>query len=93
MGVSDHAIESLRTWYDLAYEELKEEYTSSKYKKLSECPSYKETAAYREAMNVLIKGCYLPEYVDSHLVPPLKRSLDEEIGIENFWKEQEKEKL
>lgn len=90
MAVDDHAIDSLRTWFDMEYEELKKEWKSNQYEKLSDCPSYKSTAAYREAMNVLIKACYLPQYVESHKVRTLKDMIDEEIELENFWKERNK---
>jgi hypothetical protein len=52
MSVDDHAIECLRTWFDLEYVELKEEWQSGQYVKLSECQSFEAAAAYREAMNV-----------------------------------------
>lgn len=38
MAVDDHAINSLRTWFDLEYEELKKEWKSGQYGNLSECP-------------------------------------------------------
>ncbi len=87
MAVDDHAIESLRTWFDLEYEELKKEWTSNKYEKLSDCPSYKGAAAYREAMNVLIKACYHPEFINNYAFKSLKEMIEEEIEIENIWKE------
>jgi hypothetical protein len=88
MAVDDHAIDSIRTWFDLEYDELKMEWKSGQYPKLSDCPSYEGAAAYREAMNVLIKACYLPEYVKHYKIGSLKRRINEELKIDNFWKEQ-----
>jgi len=85
--VDDHAIDSLRVWFDIEYEVLKSEWKSGQYKKLSDCPSFNGATAYRDAMNVLIKACYLPEYVNEYKVEPLKKSIDAEIEVENFWKE------
>lgn len=83
MVVDDHAIESLLTWFDLSYEELKKEWISGQYLKLSECPSFKATAAYREAINVLHKGTNFFEVMEDEL----KKQLDEELEIEQFWKD------
>ncbi|EWG08400.1 hypothetical protein [Cytobacillus firmus] len=88
MTVDDHAIDSLRTWFDLAYEELKKEWKSGQYEKLSDCPSFKAAAAYNEAINVLHKGSNFPEVAEEQL----KKALDEELEIENFWKESEQQK-
>lgn len=84
----DHTIDGLRVFYEISYGELVQEWKSKKYKKLSECPSYKETNAYREAMNVLVKACYLPEYIKSHLMPPLSKKIRNQLELENFWAEQ-----
>ena len=85
MTVDDHAINSLKTWFDIAYEDLKKEWKSGQYEKLSECPSFKTTATYHEAMTVLTNGCNFPEVAEAQL----KRELDEELEIENFWKEKQ----
>jgi hypothetical protein len=92
MAVDDHAIDSLRVWFELEYDELKTEWNSGQYSKLSECPAYESANAYREAMNVLIKAYYLPEYVSQYKIRPLKRRIDEDLEIENFWKEHSKDK-
>jgi hypothetical protein len=81
MAVDDHAINSLRTWFEIEYERLKTEWKSGQYEKLSDCPSFKVTYTYREALNVLIKG---PRFIDES---QLKKMIDEELEIENFWKE------
>jgi hypothetical protein len=86
MAVDDHAIDSLRVWYDIEYEELKKEWKSDAYQKLSDCPSFKAANAYREAMNVLIKACYRPEYLEEHKIKTLKQLIDEDLEIEEFWK-------
>ncbi|EJP0467843.1 hypothetical protein NVA59_005312 [Escherichia coli] len=84
MAVDDHAIDSLKTWFDIEYEELKKEWKSGQYGQLSECPSFKLAYTYREALNVLMKG---PKYVDE---TELKGMIEEELNIENFWKHKKK---
>ncbi|MEH7119986.1 hypothetical protein V7128_21555 [Neobacillus vireti] len=59
---------------------IKMEWKSNKYEKLSDCPSFKTGYTYREALNVLIKGL---NYVDE---TQLKSMIDEDIEIENDWK-------
>jgi hypothetical protein len=86
----DHAIDGLMIFFDITFEQLVEEWKYGKYKKLSECPSYNEANAYRVAMNVLVKACYLPEYVESHIFSPLSKQIKEQIKIENFWVEANK---
>lgn len=81
MAVDDHAINSLRTWFEIEYEKLKTEWKSEQYESLSDCPSFKAAYTYREALNVLIKG---PQYIDE---TQLKKMIDEELEVENFWKE------
>ncbi|UFU00338.1 hypothetical protein KO561_05145 [Radiobacillus kanasensis] len=84
MSVDDHAIERLKVWFELEYDELKAEWKSNEYSKLSDCPSFKSTTAYRESLNVLIKACYLPDYVDEFKIRPLKKMIDEDLLWENF---------
>jgi hypothetical protein len=81
MAVDDHAIDSLRVWFNIEYEELKKEWKSKKYSTLSECPAYKATAAYKEAMNVLIKACY----GNSRKIKSLEQQIAEEVEVEEFW--------
>jgi len=81
MAVDDHAINSLRTWFEIEYEKLKTEWKSGQYENLSDCPSFKVTYTYKEALNVLIKS---PQYIDE---TQLKKMMDEELEVENFWKE------
>lgn len=71
----DHAINNLRIYYEIALDELFEEWKSGAYQKLTDCPSFKEANGYRSAMNVLIKACYLPEYVHEFLIPPLSKEI------------------
>lgn len=66
MTVDDHAIDSLKVWYEIAMKELIEEHTKEPGKKVSELPSFKAAKAYEEALNVLINACYFPEYRASH---------------------------
>ncbi|MFD5853768.1 hypothetical protein ACFWGC_26910 [Cytobacillus pseudoceanisediminis] len=83
MVVDDHAINSLKTWFDISYEELKKEWATGQYSILADCPSFKATAAYHEAMNVLHKGSNSPDVAAEQL----KNRLDEEFELELFWKE------
>ncbi|MGN7943239.1 hypothetical protein [Virgibacillus sp. 6R] len=85
MIVDDHAINSLRTWFDIAYEELKKEWVSEEYEILSHCPSYKATLAYYEAMNVLIKASYTEEYLRDLDIKTLEDMIEEELELESFW--------
>jgi hypothetical protein len=87
MTVDDHAIDSLRTWFNLAYEELKKEWKSGQYGELIECPSFKATSAYREAMNILIEACYRSEYVDQYRIKSLEKRINDELEVEDFWEE------
>lgn len=84
MAVDDHAIDSLRVWFNIEYEELKKEWKSNEYENLSDCPSFKGAKAYREAMNVLIKAYYLPEYFDEYKIKTLKQMIDEDLELEEF---------
>lgn len=80
MAVDEHVIDSLRHYFNAAYEDLKTEWKSNKFERLSDCPSFKAAYTYREALNVLIKGL---NYVDE---TQLKRMIDEEMEMENHWK-------
>ena len=84
MTVDDHAVNTMRAYYDASYLELKKEWISGKYERLSECPSFKETHTFREAMKILIHG---PEQADDS---ELKKLINEEVELENFWKERRK---
>ncbi|MGG0656492.1 hypothetical protein [Rummeliibacillus pycnus] len=87
MAVDDRAINNLRTWYDSEYEALKDEWKSGQFERFTNCPSFKSTSAYRKALNILIEERYLPEYVESYKIPPLRKSISEVLHNENFWKE------
>lgn len=76
--VDDHAINSLKTWFDIEYDELKKEWKSGKYERLADCPSFKAAHTYREALNVLIKG---PNTVDD---TQLREMIDEELELEEW---------
>ncbi|MGP4072762.1 hypothetical protein ACTWQB_09440 [Piscibacillus sp. B03] len=82
--VDDHAIDSLNTWFQLSYDELRSEWLSGSYSKLSDCPSYEETRAYRDAMNIMIKSRYGPDF-EEYKIKPLMHRLNEEIRINEFW--------
>ncbi|MCL6574291.1 MAG: hypothetical protein K6T88_21875 [Bacillus sp. (in: Bacteria)] len=76
-SIDDHAIDSLKVWFEIELEDLKEEWKCGSISKLSECHSYWSTNVYRTALNVLIKGCYLPDYVDQYLIPPISKLVKE----------------
>lgn len=69
MIVDDHAINSLKVFYDVACDELKKEWHSNEYGNISQCPSFKAVYTYREALDVLIKG---PGYIDEDKIERLK---------------------
>jgi hypothetical protein len=83
MVVDDHVVDSLRRYFDEVYEGLKKEWKSSEYQKLSDCPSFKTAYTYREALEVLANGS---ESFDEHKSERLKRMIDEDLELENFWK-------
>jgi hypothetical protein len=70
----DHAIESLKGFLNAELEELRDEWKDGQggYKKLSDCPSYKACKAYVDAINILVKAYYHPEYVEQYKCPPVK---------------------
>lgn len=84
MGVDDHAMDALRVFYEVAFDELVKEWKSKEYQELFECPSFKTVYTYLEALHILIKG---PETIGEDKAERLKRMLDEELEIEHFWKE------
>jgi hypothetical protein len=51
----DHAINSLRPFYEVTLDRFIEEHRSGKYKKLSDNPYYEEIKALIDAMNILRK--------------------------------------
>lgn len=74
MTVDDHAINSLKVFYDVACDELKKEWSSKEYRTLTQCPSFKAVYTYREALDVLIKG---PGQIDENRVERLKETVIE----------------
>jgi hypothetical protein len=74
MIVDDHAINSLKVYYDVACDELKKEWNSNEYRTIRECPSFKAVYTYREALDVLIKG---PGHIDEDRVERLKETVIE----------------
>lgn len=51
----DHAMNFLRDYMSYSVEDLRREFNSGKYGKLSNCPSYKEIKAYCDSYNALEK--------------------------------------
>lgn len=81
MTVDDHAIDSLRTWFLITYDELKKEWVSGVYGEISHCPSFHAANAYREAMNVLIRAYHRTEG-DKYTIKPLRERIEEELELE-----------
>ncbi|MCM3405485.1 hypothetical protein [Cytobacillus oceanisediminis] len=78
MIADDHAINSLKTWFDIAYQDLKKEWVSDQYEKLSDCPSFKLASTYHEAITVLYKGSNFPDIAEKQL----KSRVTEELEFE-----------
>ncbi len=57
----DFAINHIWEYSEYARNELVQEWSSCKYKRLSDCPSYAEVQAYCRAYNALIDYYYAPE--------------------------------
>ena len=83
MMIDDHAIDRLRTWYDIELDQLVEEHYIQNIK-LTECPSYKSVQIYRQALNILIKGCYLPEYYEQYKIPATNRAVYQQACIKGI---------
>lgn len=60
MVVDDHAIDSLKVFFEVTKEELKKEWISGGYEKIFYCPSFKAAAAYHEALKILYHGAKSP---------------------------------
>ena len=86
MTVDDHAINSLKVYFNVANDELKKEWKSNKYENLSDCPSFKAVYTYREAMDILITGT---NYIDDDKTERLKKMIAEELELENYRKQKE----
>lgn len=54
----DHAINSLKPYYEAEMDNVVEEFSSGKYKKLSDCPSYPPAKALIRAIHTLEKFYY-----------------------------------
>jgi hypothetical protein len=54
----DHVINSIKSYYEIEIDFLVEEWTSKKYKKLSDCPSYASCKAMNDAIVRLEKYEY-----------------------------------
>lgn len=78
MIIDDHAIDSLKPYFQVAYEELKKEWQSNQYETLSHCPSFKATNTYITALNILSKG------TDQADETQLKQMIEEDEEIERI---------
>lgn len=68
----DHVIDYIQDYMTYDVEQLKEEYSSGKYKRLGECPSYSKVLAYCKAHNILVKEHYHRKYVKDYSITPKK---------------------
>lgn len=79
MVIDDHVIDNLRGYFNHSYKELKKEWQSNNYEKLSYCPSFKATQAYQDAMRVLIKA-----NDPSFQGKSLEEQISEDLELEEF---------
>jgi hypothetical protein len=70
----DHAINAITVYFEISMDHLYDEWKSGEYKRLSDCPTYRETSTYREAINVMKKFYYgnqepapLEELIDAYI--------------------------
>lgn len=63
-AITDHTIEGLSWCYKLIEEGIVEEMLTGKYKKVTDCPGYKEYRAVQKAQFELSKVYYKEEYVE-----------------------------
>lgn len=54
----DHIMGRIYDYMSFDVEDLRKQYESKKYKKLSDCPSYGSVKAYCESYNALVKYYY-----------------------------------
>lgn len=66
----DHVMDYIQSYMESDVYELKEEYQSKQYGKLSNCPTYYLVKAYCEAYNVLVKEHYHKDDVKGYLISP-----------------------
>jgi len=66
----DHVIDYISEYMEFDVNELREEFKSKKYTKLSDCPSYPDVKAYCEAKNILIKARYNKDDAVNYIVTP-----------------------
>jgi hypothetical protein len=80
MIIDDHAIDSLKPYFQVAYEELKKEWQSNQYERLSHCPSFKAANTYITALTILIKGAVHADETQ------LKQMIEEDEELERLKK-------
>lgn len=60
----DHVIDYIKEYMWSETNDFVEEWQSGEYKKLSDCPTYPIIKAYCDAIRILGKAAYKPEYVE-----------------------------
>lgn len=73
----DHVMDHIRNYMQSDVYELRSEYESEQYNKLSDCPSYYVVKVYCEAHNILVRAYYHKDEVKRYLISP--KSLLEDI--------------
>ncbi len=66
----DHVMDHIQSYMESDVYELKQEYQSKQYSKLSDCPSYYTVKAYCEAHNTLARAYYHKDDVRRYLISP-----------------------
>lgn len=85
MDVDDHAIDSLKVWYNLAIKELRAEHQRNLSEPISKLPSFKAAKAYEKAINVLINAYYLPEFQERYRLPSAIKLIKEEDELRKIF--------
>lgn len=68
----DHVIDYISDYMYSDVENLKTEYKSGKYEKLSQCPSYSTVQAYCKCINILARGKYCEDELQHYITSPKK---------------------
>ena len=68
----DHLIDYIREYMAMDESIFLEEWSSGKYDSIRDCPSYYLVKAYCDAIRILAKAAYKPEYVKDFTTTPIK---------------------
>ncbi len=68
----DHLIGYIREYMAMDESEFLNEWYSGEYDSIKDCPSYDLVKAYCDAIRILAKAAYKPEYVKDFTITPIK---------------------